>query len=236
MKKILITGASSGIGKELCLYFLKNGYKVVGLSRSKVNINDESFKHYCIDLSENFQKLSEIITESVNNEKYDFMIHCAGMEQTLPIKLQNPEVIQKIFSINVFSSIELVRLFSSKKISNNNSSILLFSSIMGLLGQKGKVGYCSTKAAVLGLVKASALELAPRKIKVNAILPGVVRTEMTEKLFNLLGEKEMDSIIKMHPLGIGNIDDLIPLINTLTLNNSWITGQNFIIDGGYSIQ
>ena len=91
------------------------------------------------------------------------------MEQTLPIKLQNPEVIQKIFSLNVFSSIELVRLFSSKKISNNNSSILLFSSIMGLLGQKGKVGYCSTKAAVLGLVKASALELAPRKIKVNAI-------------------------------------------------------------------
>ena len=86
------------------------------------------------------------------------------------------------------------------------------------------------------MVKASALELAPRKIKVNAILPGVVRTEMTEKLFNLLGEKEMDSIIKMHPLGIGNIDDLIPLINTLTLNNSWITGQNFIIDGGYSIQ
>ena len=111
MKKILITGASSGIGKELCLYFLKKGYKVVGLSRSKVKINDESFNHYCIDLSKNFQKLSEIITESVNNEKYDFMIHCAGMEQTLPIKLQNPDVIQKIFSLNVFSSIELVRLF-----------------------------------------------------------------------------------------------------------------------------
>ena len=108
---------------------------------------------------------------------------------------------------------------------------------MGVLGQPGKIGYCSTKAAILGMVKASALELSKRKIRVNAVLPGVVKTPMTQKLFSQISPSNIEDIIAMHPLGIGEVSDVVPTIEFLISSNSrWITGQNFIIDGGYSIQ
>ena len=65
---------------------------------------------------------------------------------------------------------------------------------MGILGQSGKVGYCSSKAAILGLVKSSTIELVKRKIRVNCILPGIVKTEMTEKLFNNLSKENINKI------------------------------------------
>jgi NAD(P)-dependent dehydrogenase (short-subunit alcohol dehydrogenase family) len=108
---------------------------------------------------------------------------------------------------------------------------------MGTLGQPGKIGYCSTKSAVLGMVKASALELAKRKIRVNAVLPGVVNTPMTQNLFTQIDDDNIKQITNMHPLGLGEVTDIVPTILFLISENSkWITGQNFIIDGGYSIQ
>ena len=108
---------------------------------------------------------------------------------------------------------------------------------MGVLGQPGKIGYCSTKAAVLGMVKAGALEFAKRKIRVNAVLPGVVNTPMTQNLFAQIGKERIEQITEMHPLGLGNVEDVVPAILFLISENSkWITGQNFVIDGGYSIQ
>lgn len=108
---------------------------------------------------------------------------------------------------------------------------------MGVLGQPGKIGYCSTKSAVLGIVKSSALEFAKRKIRVNAVSPGVVNTPMTQNLFEQISNDNKEEIISMHPLGIGEVDDVVPTILFLISKDSkWITGQNLIIDGGYSIQ
>ena len=89
----------------------------------------------------------------------------------------------------------------------------------------------------MGLTKSSALELAKRKIRVNAVLPGVVNTPMTQKLFSQIEQKNIDSIKAMHPLGIGEVEDIVPAIEFLLSDGSrWLTGQNIIIDGGYSIQ
>lgn len=127
-------------------------------------------------------------------------------------------------------------MFFKKKYSNNGASIVLLSSVMGILGQSGKVGYCSSKAAILGLVKSSTIELVKRKIRVNCILPGIVKTEMTEKLFNNLSKENINKIEKMHPLGFGEVEDIYQVILFLISSNSrWITGQEFIVDGGYSI-
>jgi NAD(P)-dependent dehydrogenase (short-subunit alcohol dehydrogenase family) len=131
----------------------------------------------------------------------------------------------------------LIRLFSKKKYSNDGASVIFFSSVMGILGQQGKIGYCSSKSAILGLTKSSALELAKRKIRVNAVLPGVVNTPITQKLFSQLEQINIDSIIAMHPLGIGEVEDIVPVVEFLLSDGSrWLTGQNIIIDGGYSIQ
>ena len=130
----------------------------------------------------------------------------------------------------------MIRIFSKKKFSKRDASIVLISSVMSILGQPGKVGYCSSKSATLGLVKSSALELAKKKIRINAISPGVVLTPMTKALFNQLSSENIGSIENMHPLGLGDVSQIYPLVMFLLSDKStWITGQNYIIDGGYSI-
>jgi NAD(P)-dependent dehydrogenase (short-subunit alcohol dehydrogenase family) len=239
-KKILVTGASSGIGLALCEYLLDNYCKVVAVGRdvSKVShlIDSDLFVFATLDLN-NFEEYGELFNSNLNQEKFDGFVHCAGMEETLPMSLYTPEKIQNIYNINVFSGIELLRFFSKKKYSNESASVVFISSVMGELGQPGKIGYCSSKAAILGVVKSAALELAKRKIRVNAISPGVVNTPMTKKLFKLIDEGNINRIKEMHPLGIGEVGDIVPTLAFLLSNNSkWITGQNIKIDGGYSIQ
>lgn len=239
-KKILVTGASSGIGLALCEYLLNNSCKVVAVGRdiSKVEhlLSNELFVFVALDLNK-FEDYESLFDANLNQEKFDGFVHCAGMEETLPISLYVPEKIENIYKINVFSGIELLRYFSKKKYSNESASIVFISSVMGELGQPGKIGYCSTKAAILGVVKSAALELAKRKIRVNSIAPGVVNTPMTKKLFELIDDDNIDRIKNMHPLGIGKVSDVVPtLVFLLSDDSKWITGQNIKIDGGYSIQ
>lgn len=241
-KKILITGATSGIGCALSSYLLENNCKVFAIGRDVTKLDDLASKYgdrlkiISLDLNEyiGYNKIFEV---ALSGEKLDGFVHCAGMEETLPITLYTPVRIKKIFEINVFSGIELLRYFSKKKYSNDGASVIFISSVMGELGQPGKIGYCSTKSAIIGVVKSAALELAKRKFRVNAIAPGVVNTPMTQKLFTQITLDNINRIEDMHPLGIGEVEDVVPLLAFLLSDNSkWITGQNIKIDGGYSIQ
>lgn len=241
-KRILITGGTSGIGLALCEFLLNHNCSVIAVGRdeSKIAALKESFanslKFVALDLND-FSSYNKIFDKILSGEKLDGFVHCAGVEETLPLTMYNPENVAKIYNINVFSGIELLRSFSKKKYSNDGASVVYISSVMGELGQPGKIGYCSTKSAVLGLVKASALELAKRKFRVNAVSPGVVNTPMTQKLFSQIENENIERIKQMHPLDIGEVEDVVPMIVFLLSNNSkWITGQNIKIDGGYSIQ
>lgn len=238
-KQILLTGVSSGIGFKLSEHLIAQGYRVVGIARDATKIShllgDKNFKFISFDLI-NTIDIEEMFRNNIGDIKFDGFVHCAGFEETLPLKLQTVEAIKNIFSVNVFAGIELMRLISQRKSSNDGASMVFIGSVMSELGQAGKIGYCSSKSAILGIVRSAALELSKRKIRVNAVSPGIVRTSMTDRLFGLLDEKKVEEIVNMHPLGIGNVSDVIPLINFLLSNESrWITGQNLIIDGGYSI-
>lgn len=240
---ILLTGATSGIGFETLKQLVEEGHSVYAIGRdfSKIDFFIQSntsqiftFEFDFNDVNQIDQLFSKFI---LDNQKFDGLIHCAGIEETLPLTLYSPDKIKKIFDVNVFSGIELLRHFTKKKYCNDGASVVFLSSVMGVLGQPGKIGYCATKAAVLGMVKASALELAKRKIRINAVLPGIIITPMTKTLFSQMTESQVDQIKNMHPLGFGEVQDVVPTILFLISNNAkWITGQNFIIDGGYSIQ
>lgn len=239
----IVTGATSGIGFETLKQLVKNNHRVIAIGRdfSKINSyvenNKNQIEHFVFDFVNvnNIEKLFSDI--ELNNEKFDGLIHCAGVEETIPLTLNTPAKVKQIYDINVFAGIELLRHFTKKKYSNNGASVVFLSSVMGVLGQPGKISYCSSKAAVLGMVKAGALEFAKRKIRVNAVLPGVVKTPMTKNLFEQIGQQRLEQITEMHPLGLGDVEDVVPTILFLLSDNSkWITGQNFVVDGGYSIQ
>lgn len=240
---ILLTGATSGIGFETLKQLVKDGHSVFAIGRnfSKVGtfveINKSQISTYEFDLS-NIEQIDHLFSKfSLDNQKFDSLIHCAGVEETLPLTLYSPNKVQNIFNVNVFSGIELLRHFTKKKWSNDGASVVFLSSVMGALGQPGKIGYCATKSALLGVVKSSALEFSKRKIRVNAVLPGIINTPMTKTLFSTISESQVEEIKNMHPLGFGEVEDVVPTILFLISSGAkWITGQSFIIDGGYSIQ
>lgn len=240
---IILTGATSGIGLETLKQLVEKKHIVYAIGRdfSKIDYyiedNKNQIKKYVFDFI-NVQDIEKLFSDfELDKEKFDGLIHCAGIEETMPLTLYDPDKIKQIFTVNVFAGIELLRHFTKKKFSIDGASVVFVSSVMGVLGQPGKIGYCSTKAAVLGMVKASALEFAKRKIRVNAVLPGVVNTPMTQNLFAQIDEENKKQIVAMHPLGLGEVSDVVPTILFLLSENSkWITGQNLIIDGGYSIK
>jgi NAD(P)-dependent dehydrogenase (short-subunit alcohol dehydrogenase family) len=149
-----------------------------------------------------------------------------------------PEQYEQLFKINVIAGFEFARVLSKKKYVNPDGAAFVFiSSVMGKFGKEGKVGYCASKGALISSVKALALELSSKKIRCNAVLPGIVETEMVRKMFEDIPEAAVSEIIRQHPLGIGYPEDVAHLIVFLLSEKArWITGSEFVIDGGYSAQ
>ena len=242
-KNILITGASSGIGRQCAITFSKLGANVILIARNEERLKETYNKldrgnHLIIsqDITE-YDRLEEIINTAVNKVgKLSGFVHSAGIEMTLPLRSMKHSYYEEMFATNVISGFELARIISKKKyLDENGASFVFISSIMGTLGQVGKIAYCSSKGALISGAKAMALELVSKNIRVNTILPAVVETEMSKKMFSYLSEESQKEIMNMHPLGLGQPEDIAnACVFLLSDAARWITGTNLIVDGGYS--
>ncbi|MBN2018182.1 MAG: SDR family oxidoreductase [Candidatus Cloacimonetes bacterium] len=243
-KVIFITGASSGIGRQCAISCSTMGANVILVARNEDRLlstynklNSKNNLYYIQDITE-YSRIKIIIDDSISKVgKIDGFIHSAGIEKTLPLKLMTPNIYKDIFNINIISGFEIARILANKKYRNNGASFVFIASIMSVLGQTGKVGYCSSKGALVSGIKAMALELAKKKIRVNSISPAIVETNMTKKLFENIPPESGKEILNMHPLGIGNSEDIaLACVYLLSDASRWVTGSNLIIDGGYSAQ
>ena len=242
-KNIIVTGASSGIGRQCAITFSQLGANVILVARNEKRIKETFNKlkkgnHLIIlqDITE-YDKLEEVVNTAVDKiGRISGFVHSAGIEMTLPLRSMTPSYYEKMFSVNVIAGFELAKIISKKKyLDKNGASFVFISSVMGILGQAGKVGYCSSKGALVSGVKAMALELAKKNIRVNCILPGLVDTEMSNEMFQRISEESKKEIIDMHPLGLGMPQDIANASAFLLSDAAkWMTGSNLIIDGGYS--
>lgn len=234
-RKILITGASSGIGKSTARYLSQLGATIVlvdinesGLTKTLTELKPGNHKKYVVDLISNTD-LSDIFEFALlDGIKLSGLIHCAGIAQVLPLNMLTRERILKEMTLNYFVFIELVRQFAKTKYSNGGS-IIGISSIASEQVEKCQTNYAASKAAMDIAARALSFELASKNIRINTILPGATNTP----LINKVNGRDIDSIIASQVLGLVQPSDIAEACAFLQSDLSrMITGRRLFVDGG----
>ena len=243
-RRVLVTGASSGLGRAISIELSRHGAVLILVGRNRPALEETqaalaaSPDHDILELDLRDQKqIYPRTREAVERQGpiYGFC-HSAGVVDTRPLQATSRESIQAILDVNLLAGLEMARVISRRDVLEAEGGSLLFiSSIYALIGMPGETAYSASKGAVLAAVRALAVELARRRIRVNALSPGFVRTAMTERALSKLSGEQAQAIIEAHPLGMGTPEDVARAAAFLLAPvNGWITGTNLVIDGGFT--
>lgn len=238
-KKVLVTGASSGIGRSTAIHCSLMGAQVIITGRNEERLaytydllNGNGHQQIVADLTDD--ESLNLLIESVDG--LDGLVLCAGQGMNSPFSYNTKEKYNLIFDVNFFSPVELLRLLVKKKKMNKGASVVFVSSIGGISTFPfGNSAYGATKAAISSTMKSCALELAPKKIRVNSVNPGMVNTNLIHS--GSITEEQLELDKQKYPLKrYGEPEDIAyGIIYLLSNASSWVTGHSLVIDGGASI-
>jgi NAD(P)-dependent dehydrogenase (short-subunit alcohol dehydrogenase family) len=245
-RAVLVTGASSGLGRATAILVSRLGGRVLLVARNSDRLAEtlqsmEGDGHALLSFDLND---TEAIPKLVAEQAATFgpfagLVHAAGVVLLKPLRMCRSEDYESIYRINVVAAAQLLRGLTMRRgvIAANGCSAVIVGSVMSVLGKAGLGAYAASKAAVLGLVRTAALELARDGVRANAVVPGHFQSEMAERNQTQLLPEQMQAIRAMHPLGIGRSEDVANAIAFLLADTSrWITGSALVVDGGYSIE
>lgn len=235
-KSILVTGASSGIGRATAVECSKMGAVCIITGRNAERLQ-ETF-----DALEGtgHQLLTADLTEQTDIEKLvaqlpplDGAVLCAGIGMTVPVQFATREKFDKIFNTNFFSQSELIRLLYKKKVLKSGASVVVIASIGGITSfNYGNGIYGASKAALNSYMKYCAFEFAARKIRVNSICPGMVETPLIVR--SAITDEQNKQYIAKYPLKrLGTPEEIAyGAIYLLSDASAWVTGTSLFIEGG----
>lgn len=243
-KVVIVTGASSGIGRATSLLFAKNGARVVAVGRNEKELSslrdeanslDGKIKFQLADICETTQ-VERIVNDTFENfGQIDVLINAAGI--ILNGSIENTALADwdKMMNINLRSLFYLMNR-CVPHLEKTQGNIVNVSSVAGTRAFPNVLAYCVSKAAVDQLTRCSALELAPKNIRVNAVNPGVVVTKLHKR--SGMNETDYENFLEhsktTHPIGrVGQPEEIAELIYFLASEKAgWITGATYEIDGG----
>jgi NAD(P)-dependent dehydrogenase (short-subunit alcohol dehydrogenase family) len=241
-KTVLVTGASSGIGRETAILLSELGARVIlaarnqerlDETRSRMEGDDHRIEPFDLAQADAIpQWVKRIVSEC---GPLSGLVHCAGENRILPLQITTVANFESLMHANLTSAVMLVKAFRQKGCASPGSSIVLLSSVAGIAGQPGITAYSASKGALIAFAKSAALELAKEGLRVNCIAPGYVKTEMGERLRDSLSPEQFQAIEQMHPIGVGTARDVAYASAFLISEcGRWITGSTLVMDGGYT--
>lgn len=236
----IVTGASSGIGKAVSLLLNELGATVIAVARNEQRLIEmkQQCKHFqnCYieikDLTEDIDNLPTFVKNLKEKYgKFSGMVYCAGITAICPIKGITYSFMDEVFKINYFAPLLFARAVTDKR--NNigpGTSLVFLSSIDAKLASKGQSVYSGSKSALATSIKAVSKEVALQGIRMNSLMPSMIKTPMTLPLEGLERNK-IDE--KEYPFGWGDVYDVANMaVYLLSDKAKFISGQNFVIDSG----
>ena len=242
-KTVLITGGTRGIGKETAKIYAKKGYNLV-LNYVSDKTNVEEIRKQMSELGSEVlivkadvskaDEVDKMIEQAIEKfKKIDVLVNNAGITKDGLLLRMSEEDFDKVVEINLKGTYLVTKSVIKYMMKQKQGSIINLTSVVGVTGNAGQCNYAASKAGVIGFTKSVAKEVASRKIRVNAVAPGFIKTDMTEVLQDDIKEKINEQI----PLKrMGEASEVAKLIYFLgSEDSSYITGQVINVDGGMVI-
>jgi len=236
-KVAIITGCNRGIGKGILKCFAEQGaiiYAVVRLEGSLDDFAETTSVIPCyMDITESKSIKDLILRIKKEQGRLDILVNNAGVMQDAILGMITDSQIKNTFDVNVFAMINMIQYAVKLMTRQKSGSIINMTSIMGVNGNSGQIVYSASKGAVISLTKSAAKELASQNIRVNAIAPGIIETDL---LKNLSGEMYNEKISKVGMRRVGKPIDIAGTTLFLASDlSNYVTGQIIGVDGSMSV-
>ena len=241
-RTVVVTGASSGLGRQAAIAASHCGARIVLAGRNVERLdavlhelNGEGHRTVSADLA-SMDAADALIKEIVADDgPIGGIFHSAGESALAPVRTTKQAQFDAVFGAGVAGAFGLARAASRKGAMHDGGSIVFMSSVSASRGRRGMAAYSAAKAAIGGLVRTLAIELAPRRIRVNAIAAGAVVTAMHTDFAESVSDDMVKNYEELHLLGFGKPEDVANAVLFLLSDASrWITGVNLPVDGGYT--
>jgi len=241
-KTILVTGASSGIGRDTAIFLSQLGARLILVGRNVERLEATASKletpNYLLeafDLRETDKITDWLKNITQKTGPLDGLVHSAGVPAMIPLKLLTVKQLEDAIAINLNAALFLTKAFRIKGNHQPKSSIVFLSSSAGLTGEPGVSAYSATKGALIAMARSLAVELVKQGIRVNCVAPGFVRSELLEKYEVRVSPEQLAATEATFPLGFGEtIDVAYAIAFLLAETGRWITGTTLVVDGGYT--
>lgn len=240
-RRVLVTGATSGIGRATALYLARLGATIVASGRDAARLQEtldqlegEGHAGTIFDMAE-IERIKPWLRELTSAAGgFHGVAHCAGIQATMPIQAADPGFVMQALTTNLASSLMLAQAFRLKACHASPASLVFVSSSAALKTAPGNTVYAATKGGIVSATRGLGVELLRDGVRVNCVAPAMVDTPMSDTFRRTLSDAHFQKVVDMHPLGLGRPEDVAAAIAFLIADTSrWITGAIMTVDGGF---